>query len=74
MAGISLREKEEFFSLWRRETKKSLKDFPGGLVVKSLPPKPGGASLIPGGGAKIPHAKWPEKNKQGKPIKTEAIV
>ena len=33
-------------------------DFPRGLVVKSLPSNAEGASLIPGQGAKIPHASW----------------
>ena len=32
------------------------RDFPGGPVVKNLPPTAGNAGLIPGWGAKIPHA------------------
>ena len=31
-------------------------DFPGGPVVKNLPYNAGDAGLIPGQGAKIPHA------------------
>ena len=33
-------------------------DFPGGAVVKTLHFQCKGAGLIPGGGAKIPHAAW----------------
>ena len=33
-----------------------LGDFPGGSVVKTSPSNVLGAGLIPGGGAKIPHA------------------
>ena len=33
-------------------------DFLGGLVVKTLPSNAGGVGLIPGKGAKIPHASW----------------
>lgn len=32
------------------------RDFPGGPVVKTLPPKAGGAGLTPVRAAKIPHA------------------
>ena len=32
--------------------------FPGSPVVKILPPNAGGAGLIPGRGARIPHASW----------------
>ena len=35
-------------------------DFPGGPVVKTSPSNAGGAGLIPGWGAKIPHASQPE--------------
>ena len=31
-------------------------DFPGGPVVKNLPPNAGDRGLIPGRGTKIPHA------------------
>ena len=41
----------------------------GSPVVKASPSNTGGASLIPGCGAKIPHASWPKK-----PYKTEAIM
>ena len=32
------------------------RDFPGGPVVKTLPSSAGGGDLIPGWGAKMPHA------------------
>ena len=36
-------------------------DFPGGSVVKTLPPGPAGvASSIPDQGARIPHDFWPK--------------
>ena len=35
-------------------------DFPGGQVVKTLPSSVEGVALIPGGGARIPHASWPK--------------
>ena len=38
------------------------RDLPGGPVVKTLPSNTGGASAIPGQGAKIPHTSRP-KNK-----------
>ena len=37
--------------------------FPGGPVVKTSPSSAGGAGLIPGQGAKIPHASQPKKTK-----------
>ena len=39
-----------------------LRDFLGGPVIKTLPSNAGGASLIPGQGAKMPHASWPNKS------------
>ena len=36
------------------------RDFPGGPMVKTLPSNAGGMGLIPGGGAKIPHASRPQ--------------
>ena len=39
------------------------RDFPGGPVVKTLPSSAGGAGLIPGQGARVPHASWPKKKK-----------
>ena len=36
------------------------RDFPGGPVVKTSPSSAGGAGLIPGPGAKIPHASRPK--------------
>ena len=38
-------------------------DFPGGPVVRTSS-NAGGADLIPGQGAKMPHASWPKKQKQ----------
>ena len=40
--------------------KSYLRDVPGSPVVKTSPSNAGGAGLIPGGGAKIPHASWPK--------------
>ena len=39
---------------------KSIRDFLGGPVVKNPPFNAGGAGLIPGRGAKIPHASGPK--------------
>ena len=36
------------------------RDFPGGPVVKTSPSNAGGQGLIPGQGAKIPHALGPK--------------
>ena len=35
-------------------------DFPGGPVVETSPSNAGGMGLMPGQGAKIPHASWPK--------------
>ena len=35
-------------------------ELPGGPGVKTLPSNAGGAGLIPGRGAQIPHALWPK--------------
>ena len=40
------------------------RDFPGDLVVKTLPPNAGGVGLTSGQGAKIPCALGPKTNKQ----------
>ena len=45
-------------------------DFPGGPVVKTLPSSAGVVGLIPGQGAKMPHASWPKRPKH----KTEPIL
>ena len=42
----------------------ALGDLPGGLVVEALPPNVGGTGSIPGQGAKIPYALWPERPNQ----------
>ena len=39
------------------------RDFPGGPVVKTSPSNAGGAGLIPGQEAKIPHASEPKNQK-----------
>ena len=44
-------------------------DFPGGPEVKTLPFNAGAAGLIPGQGAKMPHASWPKISQH----KAEAI-
>ena len=36
-------------------------DFPGGLVVKTSPPKARSAGSVPAQGAKIPGALWQKK-------------
>ena len=36
-------------------------DFPGGPKVKALPSNAMGVALIPGWGARIPHALWSKK-------------
>ena len=46
--------------LKKKERKIVLWNFPGGPVVKTLPSNARGADLIPGWGAKIPHALWPK--------------
>ena len=43
--------------------KPKCQDFPGGPVVKTLPSNAGGEGLIPGRGAKIPHALQPKDQK-----------
>ena len=48
-------------------------DFLGGPVVKTLPSNTGAVGLIPGRGAKIPHASQPKKQQKQK-HKTEAIL
>jgi len=58
----------EFYSIQRGFIKiillnpllKPIWDFPGGPMVKTLPFNAEGVSLIPGWGAKTPHASWPE--------------
>ena len=53
-----------------RYLKLQMRDFPGGPLVKTSPSNAGAVGSIPGRGAEIPHASWPEKNKKHK---TEAI-
>ena len=50
-AGVLIRRNQKFLS----------RDSPDGLVVRTLPSNAGGAGLIPGREAKIPHA-LPPKN------------
>ena len=40
--------------------KQITRDFPGGPVVKTSPSNAGGAGLIPGRGAKVPHVSRPK--------------
>ena len=49
------------YNLVTQVLKRNFQGFPGGLVVKTLPSSVGGAGLIPGQGAKTPHASWPKK-------------
>ena len=51
-------------------------DFPGGPVVKTSPSSAEVTGLIPGRGAKIPHASQSNKqtNKQTKNLKAETIL
>ena len=51
-AGVLIRRNQKFVS----------RDSPDGPVVRTLSSNAGGAGLIPGQGAKIPHA-LPPKNK-----------
>ena len=44
----------------RKHLKSRKRDFPGGPVVKTSPSNAGGVSLIPGWGAKMPHASQPK--------------
>ena len=46
-------------------------DFPGGLVVKTSPPKARSAGSVPAQGAKIPGALWQKKDQN---VKTEGIL
>ena len=39
------------------------RNFPGAPVAKTSPSNAGGTGLIPGWGARIPHASWQKKNK-----------
>ena len=58
---------------WAEESlgkKPEVGDFPGGAVVKTSPSNAGGADLIHGWEAKIPHASRPVKPKH----ETEAIL
>ena len=47
---------------------KDLWDFPGGLVVRTLPPIAGGGGSIPDWGAKVPHASWSKKKKKAEAL------
>ena len=40
-----------------------MRDFPGGLVVKTLPSNAGNKGSIPGWGAMSPHVLWPKSKK-----------
>ena len=45
-------------------------NFPGSLVVKTLPSSAGGGGSIPGQGAEIPHASEPKQQQQQKKPRT----
>ena len=49
-------------------------DFPGSPVVKILPSNAGGAGLIPGHGAKIPHASRPKNQNVRKKKEAMCLV
>ena len=53
-----------------KKIKKERRAFPGSPGIKTLPSNPGTVGLIPGQGAKIPHASWPKKTEH----KTKAIL
>ena len=42
--------------------------FPGGPVVKTLPPIAGGGGSIPDWGAKVPHASWSKKKEKAEAL------
>ena len=52
-------------------SKPPLRDFPGSPVVKTSPSSAEGVGSLPGWGAKIPGASWPENQNIRK---TEAIL
>ena len=54
------------YLLWFVQLKTIDWDIPGGPVVKSLPCKVGGVGSLPGPGAKVPHASWPNSKRQNK--------
>ena len=59
------------YAKWKKSGMKGqMLDFPGSSVDKTSPSNAGVVGLIPGQGAKIPHASWPKKPKH----KTEAIL
>ena len=43
-----------------------MRDFPGCSMVKTSSSNAGGVVSIPGRGAKIPHASWPESQTQNR--------
>ena len=47
--------------------------FPGGPVVKTLPPNAGGGDPTPDLGAKIPHSSWSKKKKSRSTIVINSI-
>ena len=53
-----------------QDTKLAHRDFLGGPEVKTSLSNAGAVGSIPGQGAKIPHASWPNKPKH----KTDAIL
>ena len=51
---------DQILKLVQKLKDKNCRDFPGSPVVKTSPSNAGGAGLIPGQGAKIPHVLWPK--------------
>ena len=60
--------KRKSTNIWKSKNEQN-GDFLGGPVVKTSSSNAGGAGLIPGQGAKIPHDSWPENQ-----YKTEAVL
>ena len=51
-----------------------MRDFPSGLVVKTLPSNTEGVGSIPGQGVKIPHAQRPKKKKNKKKDRSNIVT
>ena len=68
MKGILKIKKQQTKKVSKKKKKKEGDNFPAGPVVESLPSRVGGVGSIPGQGARIPHASWPQilniKNKK----------
>ena len=60
MKGILKIKKQQTKKSQKKKKKKGGGYFPGSPVVDSLPSSAGGVGSIPGQGARIPHASWPQ--------------